>query len=160
MDLRRFHRKSGAFWDYVGMAVSILCVIHCLLLPVAIFVLPSLVSHLWEEDTVHIVLAVFVIVSAALAFGPSYLQHRNKRPLKWMFAGLALVLFATFAVHDVLGHEWEAPFSVIGGLMLVRAHWINRRGCNHTHAAPTKFEKIEASHTHHAGCAHDHDHKR
>jgi hypothetical protein len=67
-----------------------------------------------------------------------YRVHGQWRPVAWLLTGLALALFATFFVHDHLGHVWEPIFAIAGSLALVRAHYLNHQ-----------CKKCEHEHTHH-----------
>ncbi len=112
--------------DVLGIVVSTLCLIHCLLLPVLALALPSLGVHFLHDDSTHYFLAFFVATFCIVAVVPGYLRHNNKRVLTIMLSGLGLVLFATFA-HATLGENWEMPLITAGNLLVVSAHFFNRK---------------------------------
>lgn len=118
-------------WDKLGISLSFLCLIHCLLLPVLSLLAPSL-GHLTHqhggEDSfnyTHLILAIFIWPAALLAFIPAYKHHKKKWVLILGFLGLIIITFSLIWGHDILGHNGETISSVIGSLILVFAHYQN-----------------------------------
>ena len=124
-------------WDLWGVFISGLCVVHCLLIPFALLVFPSLGIHLFpSEDITHVVLFSFILGVAGFAFISGYRIHGQWRPVIWLIAGLILVSYATFFAHNQLGHLWEPVVAIAGSLCLIRAHYLNHKckKCEHEHA--------------------------
>lgn len=120
----------AAYWDKLGMAGSGLCLIHCLAIPVVAGALPSLGIAFLADESVHEILAFFLIALAGLAFIPGYRRHRNRHVVMLMAAGLGLILFATW------GNAWidlhgvgETVLSIAGSLLLIWAHYRNHSFC-------------------------------
>jgi MerC mercury resistance protein len=129
--------KKLSGWDYWGVLVSGLCVIHCLAVPIVILLFPALgLSMFPQEDMTHAVLLAFILGVAGIAFFTGYRVHGNWRPVAWLVAGLILVIFATFFVHKHFGHQFEPLFAIAGSLCLIRAHYLNHKckKCEHEHA--------------------------
>jgi hypothetical protein len=120
-------------WDALGIFASLLCLVHCLAVPVVVLLLPSLGAQVLHNDCTHYLLAFFVTLFCLTAVVPGYLRHSDKRVLGGMMVGLALVLFATFASTFMLGESWEMPLITAGNLLVVGAHVHNRKllTCRH-----------------------------
>lgn len=112
--------------DAAATGLSLMCLIHCLLLPVAGAVLP-LAGALAEMEWIHkaLVLSAFPITALAM------MRHgKAMTALSFMVpagAGLSLLFAAGFieALEAV-----ETPVTVIGASLLAGAHiwrWFNRR---------------------------------
>jgi uncharacterized membrane protein YdjX (TVP38/TMEM64 family) len=119
-------------WDTAGILVSILCIIHCVALPLLVIFLPALsTAFLPEEALVHKVLFCMIIAVAALAFVPGYTFHKQIKPLFWLAVGLLLLIFATFFAHELLGHQSEPILAISGSLAVITAHYLNHKSCKH-----------------------------
>lgn len=124
--------ESAAGWrgvsvDALGIVASVICLVHCLVLPVVIVFAPALGAEGLHEDSTHYFLAAFVTMFCLLGIVPGYLRHSNRKVLLTMISGLSLVLFATFACHSLLGELWEIPLITVGNLLVVSAHISNRK---------------------------------
>lgn len=115
-------------WDWFGISLSGLCIIHCLAIPAILLFFP-----IWgkefipSEDKTHAFLLAFILGIAGLAFFSGYRVHGQKKPILWMAAGVSLITYATFFAHQQLGHMWEPVVAVLGSLALIRAHILNHR---------------------------------
>jgi hypothetical protein len=117
-------------FDKVAIGFSALCLVHCLLLPVAVVLLPTvgLLSFL-SDEIFHLAMVALVLPVSAVALTLGCKQHRD-----WLVIGLGvlglsvLVLTAVFA-HDYLGKELEVVFTVVGALIVAACHIQNYRLC-------------------------------
>lgn len=135
-------------WDFWGVIISGLCVIHCLAVPIILLIFPAISREILpQEDITHAVLLAFILGVAGVAFISGYRVHGQWRPVFWLVAGLILIVFATFIVHGFFGHVWEPVFAIAGSLCLIRAHYLNHQ-CK-------RCEKVH-EHEHHGVKAHEH----
>jgi hypothetical protein len=116
-------------WDMLGMTASTLCIAHCVAMP---FVLPFLVS--WglaaaSDESVHHTLLAVIMALGALAFIPGYRKHRRGVIFAIASAGLVSLLGGAFYAEAFFPDAGETLFTVIGGSLLVTAHWLNRKFC-------------------------------
>jgi hypothetical protein len=116
--------RLRACWDLTGIALSALCIVHCLLLPLAALALPALV---WAGDEqVHQVLAAALVVPAAFALWVGHRRHRHRWPVVLAASGVVLVATAAYAELP----EWlEIFLTVIGSTALIAAHRRNDTLC-------------------------------
>lgn len=115
-------------WDKLGMTLSGLCAIHCLLTPFLALAVPVL-GETFEQPWVHILMAIFVVPVGLYAFYSGYRHHKKKGLTALGFAGLAMVcvgLLVPISGIDFLGHD---IITILGSLCLVVAHVLNRRAC-------------------------------
>jgi len=120
---------ASSWADLSAAALSGLCLVHCLALPVLASLLPVLGA--WSEaEWVH---AVFVLVAVPLSIGALWRAHA-RAPLPaslWLMGALGLLLLAAGALGWPRP-QWEAPVTVAGSLALVATHALNlRRGHRH-----------------------------
>ena len=117
-------KKHSSRLDSVGMTASILCAIHCAIVPILITSLPLfglgfLANPLLEWGM--IILALFI---GFYAIGLSYFRTHHKP--------LPMILLATGFLVIIAGHlfvtGWhEAIIVPLGGLLIAAAHFFNFR---------------------------------
>jgi hypothetical protein len=127
---RSFFSKDsvGALLDTTGVVVSWLCVVHCIVLPFAVALLPLAgLSFLLDESIELMIIAVSVAV-AALGLLPGYFrQHGRLRAVILFAAGISLLGLGRAAFEDDLA--LEVVFLLCGAGLITTAHLINRRLC-------------------------------
>ena len=112
-------------FDRFGIALSGLCLVHCLALPLALALLPVLASSalgtLAQAEWFHAALLVPVVLVSGGVLGPRALVVRWLGPL---------LLFALGAMTGALfvAVEWQEQAMTTGGAsLLILAHWLNLR---------------------------------
>jgi hypothetical protein len=117
-------RRFAVLVDRIGATASLLCAVHCMLLPFVLALLPLiglefLAGHTFER--------VFVACAATLASASilvAYRRHRHPQALYLMVPGIALLLFGVAINLDV--HVLLHTASVVtGGLLVASAHVTN-----------------------------------
>ena len=117
--------KPGTL-DLLGIGASVLCMVHCLAMPLVIGILPALGLTFLEGHGAHQLLAFFVVGFALAAVLPAYLKHRKTVVLLSMIVGIGLVLAATFGSGTAFPESYELPLITFGNLLVVVTHWRNR----------------------------------
>ena len=117
--------KPHTLPDRLGVALSGLCLVHCLALPLAVALVPVLATGLAgefaEAEWLHSALLVPVVLVSGGVLGRRALTVRWLGPLLAIaFAAMAGALFAQEDWH-------EQALTVIGASLLVFAHWLNLR---------------------------------
>jgi len=126
MDVKEHHRAVS---DMVGIGLSLLCLVHCLALPVLIAFAPAILRGLPGDDVTHRSLAVAIGFVGFLAFRSGYKVHRRRWVLAAFITGLLMVSIAAVLGDEFLTEYGEAAITVCGGLVLVSAHLVNRSFC-------------------------------
>ena len=120
---------AAAWADLSAVALSGLCLLHCLALPLLAALLPVLGS--WtESEWVH---GLFVLLAVPLSLAALSRAHRRRRlPGRlWLAAGLGLAALGAGAAGWPHA-SWETPITVGGSLLLAGTHlWNLRRGHAH-----------------------------
>ncbi|MDV2450812.1 MerC domain-containing protein [Xanthomonas hortorum] len=117
-------RVTASVLDRSAIALSSLCLLHCLALPLLAAALPLLGA--WSRaEWVHVVFATAAVPLSGYALWSSHRRHALPAPV-WALAafGLAgLVLGAS----GVAGGTLETPITVTGSLLLASTHLVNLR---------------------------------
>src|SRR5437879_1844062 len=92
--------STGHGWDLAGTTLSILCVIHCLVTPLVITMLPSLGLDFLAQAGFHRGLALPAIAVGLITFLPGFLRHRRIFVPLLGGAGMALLCYAAFSTCD------------------------------------------------------------
>ena len=109
-------------WDILGISASILCAIHCALLPLLLVSLPVLgvnIIHNAGFEYGMIALA-FLVGSLALLHG---FRHHHRHPGPWMLFTTGLLLL----VAKQIWHEYELWFLPFAVGFVIGAHVVNYR---------------------------------
>ena len=116
--------------DRLGICLSALCVVHCLLTPVILLLLPSaqFFHFFTTHETFHMLMLIVLPLLALFAFIPGFRLHGNKGVFLWAIPGIASIAVGALLFE---GNAWfEAGFSIAGSCMLIRAHLLNRVLCS------------------------------
>lgn len=123
----------------ISIWLSSLCLIHCLITPFIIILLPSVSGFFsgWIEGA----LIFAVIPLSSVAFFPIWVKHNNKTLLIEFLAGIFIVLLVQLFYHDLdhsgfhLNQIVETIFMILGTGLIAFATFKNRR---HTHSCSVK----------------------
>ena len=112
-------------WDALGIGTSILCAIHCALLPVLMSTLPvfgiNIIHNLFFEW--GMIALAFLVGSYSLFHG--YIKHhRSLVPVLIFSFGFVFLVLKQFLV------QYEIPFLVIAVALIISAHFYNYRLCH------------------------------
>ena len=134
------------WWDKLGITLSLVCLVHCLALPLAIAALPMVAAQWPHAGSFHMAMALALIPVAMLAVLPGLRLHGRRGVAAAMAAGLSLLSTAAFADEVLLTHEWVVAFTVAGGVILVAAHAVNLALCRACPACATHdHEAVQAA---------------
>ncbi|MEX1011758.1 MAG: MerC domain-containing protein [Balneolaceae bacterium] len=111
-------------WDRIGISLSAICTVHCLLLPVFISLLPVWPALHEVQEWAHPVLIVLLLPVTWFAARRS---HFDRKISTILFIGLVLVIAGWLIGHNWLGYREELILTLAGSLFLVAGHWKNYR---------------------------------
>ena len=97
---QREWRSSAAWRDWLGVAASILCAIHCAAMPFVIGLLPLLGLGFFADPAFHQWMVALCLSLAVLAFVPGWLRHRRLSPVLMAVGGVSAIAVAAFAGGD------------------------------------------------------------
>ncbi len=85
-------RGEGLGVDVLGLFLSGLCIVHCLLTPIFLLVIPNLVPHwLQAEGHGHGWFYLILVGLASFSMVVGYRKHTQWRPILWLALGLVVV---------------------------------------------------------------------
>ena len=113
--------------DSVGISLSVICMAHCLLLPV-LLVFGVGLAEFWPggRDLTHVVMLFFVVPISGIALAGGWLRHRRDGVLGLGLVSVGLLTFAALYAHDNLSPLADALITTLGGGLLALAHWRNQ----------------------------------
>jgi hypothetical protein len=115
--------------DKIGMFLSFLCAVHCILTPVLILSLPIMARYYMAHPAFHWLLALLVLPVGVLAFYQGYRHHRRLAVFWLGIPGLVIVAIVPTFFHAYL-NMWSEPFFMVTGSgLLISSHWLNRHSC-------------------------------
>jgi hypothetical protein len=119
--------------DRAGIALSILCAIHCLATPLILISLPAAAAH--SESAEAWIVAASLLIGVC-AIGAS--QRRNGSPLPRI--GISIGLAAIVGSRLLLHGPAETALVFAGAALLVTSHLFNCRECRHgcAHSLPAQ----------------------
>lgn len=117
-------RHFATLVDRVGATASLLCAVHCALLPFVLALLPLIGLEFLAGPTFE---RMFVACAAALAAASivvGYRRHRRPQALWLVLPGIALLLFGV-ALSPELHVIVHTASVVTGGVLVASAHVTN-----------------------------------
>lgn len=122
--------------DKAAVGLSLMCVAHCLLTPIAIVMLPALGATFLEDERFHYAILFLVLPTSLLALAIGCRKHRRIEIVLIGLTGLALLFSVLIIGEDSLGEFGEKATTVFGTLIIAFAHVRNfllcQRGDCHT----------------------------
>jgi MerC mercury resistance protein len=114
---------GGQVLDRLAVALSSLCVLHCVATPILIGLLPTMaVSDLLPEK-LHIWLLLLALPVSAFGLWSGLGRHGQCLPVVAAVIGLALLAFGAFAASAT----YELALTICGATILAAAHLANAR---------------------------------
>lgn len=121
----------------MGLALSGACLLHCLMLPVAVLAAPSASAWLGAtENTIHWLLVLIALGVSGWALYAGFKRHAAAAVV--VLGGVGLVVMLVGAAH-LFGRAAETILTLSGAAIVALAHVINVRLCaSHTHPAQAR----------------------
>ncbi len=116
--------KLQQLGDNTAIGLSILCIVHCLFLPVFFFVFPSIsIFFSSGDETFHQWLLYSIVSISLFALIMGYIHHHSYKLMIFASFGLSLLIFAVIAGHEI--KYGEAILIVTGSLIIAYVHFKN-----------------------------------
>ncbi len=115
---------ESLLWDRIGIGISGICAIHCLILPVLISLMPlwgfTSFMHGWAHP-------IFLLLLVPTIFYAARRSYFDRKIVGYLLSGLLLVLTGWLAGHYWFGLLFETVVTMAGSVLLITGHWLNFR---------------------------------
>lgn len=115
--------------DKAAVGLSLMCVAHCLLAPIAVVMLPALGATFLEDERFHSLLLFLVLPTSLLALTIGCRKHRRVEIVLIGLAGLLILFSVVMIGEESLGKFGEKATTVFGALIIALAHAKNFMLC-------------------------------
>ena len=115
--------------DKTAISLSAVCVLHCLLLPVGLALLPSLATMPFGHESFHQGLIFLILPSSFIALALGCKRHGQWQVFAVGLVGCGVLLITAAVGHDFMGETVEKVATVIGSCLVAVGHLINFRRC-------------------------------
>lgn len=115
--------------DKAAVGLSMVCVAHCLLLPVALAVLPVLAATTFGDEQFHRWMLLLVLPTSLVALSWGCRRHKRIAVVATGITGLAILTLAVCFGHEWLGETGEKFASILGASVIALAHIRNHSLC-------------------------------
>jgi hypothetical protein len=117
--------RQRALYDKIAVGLSGLCLLHCLLLPFLVALLPFLGE--FDGDHLHTELLFFVIPVSVIALAIGFRRHGRISIIVSGTVGLVVLILGALVVHDLYGLLADRMMTVTGSFILAFTHYRNFR---------------------------------
>lgn len=117
--------ESTGLLDRTAIALSGLCVLHCLSMPFVLVLLPLLGQ--FTEEHFHLQMLAIVAPASTIALGLGYRRHRHPGIPAGGVIGLLLLLVGATWAHSEIGIVADRVITIAGSSILAVAHFYNSR---------------------------------
>jgi hypothetical protein len=111
--------------DLVGLLLTAACVVHCLVLPVALLAVP--VWSTWLGETENVLHWGFFVIALLVSGYALLLGFRRHGAVVVVWVGAVGLLVMLAAAAHLFGRTTEAALSVAGAVIVAAAHVLNLR---------------------------------
>lgn len=119
--------------DKFAILLSGVCLLHCLLTPVLVTLLPIFsLSALVEDVLFHKLMLWIVLPSSFTALFIGCRKHKRWSIAASGLLGMLILVIVAFFGHEVLSIKTEKIATTVGGLVLALSHYLNYRACQAT----------------------------
>lgn len=121
------------YFDNIAIALSAVCILHCLALPFMIAGLPLAAIVFGEDAHFHGFMLWLVVPTSVAGFTLGYRLHTQLPVVILGVFGMLVLVVAGLWGHDRWAVSAEVTVTVIGSVVLASAHWLNFRGVRAVH---------------------------
>jgi hypothetical protein len=125
--------------DSLGFSASLICAIHCAVVPVLLTVSTWGGLQLLNDPSIELSILCVSTLLALLSILPSYLRiHRKLNAIVFVCMGFILIGLGRLEVSKV----WEILFTTVGAMLVAIAHYLNWWLCKQCRAIESNRKNI------------------
>lgn len=122
------------YFDRIAIALSTVCIVHCLAMPLLAALLPlAAVTWAGGDAHFHALMLWLVVPTSIVGFGMGYRVHHRAGIVAAAAVFLAMLSAAALWGHKAWTPAAETGVSVLASLALAAAHWRNYREVRRLH---------------------------
>lgn len=126
----RQHPELAQSADKAAICLSFICALHCLLLPAAVLLLPSIAMLGIDDELFHRVFLIGVLPTSLFALLSGQRRHEDRSVFAIGLVGLAILITTALAGHELMGELAERAATVIGSSLVALSHYRNFKLCH------------------------------
>jgi uncharacterized membrane protein YfcA len=115
--------------DRLGIGVSALCIVHCLLTPILLSLSTVLAHAIPSEERTHHFLSFIVAAFGLIALLNGYRRHRRIEVVILMGVGLFCIFAGAYCGEYLSSHSVEVLVTLFGSGFMIAAHRRNHSFC-------------------------------
>ena len=116
--------------DKFAVFLSGVCVVHCLLTPIILTILPVVAASALIEDVLfHQAILWLVLPTSCIALFIGCRKHKDLLIAGSGIVGMLLLIFIAFFAHDLITSLQEKVTTSLAGLILAYSHLRNYKAC-------------------------------
>lgn len=115
--------------DKLAISFSALCLVHCLVLPLLIVMLPTIGTLALQQEIFHQWMVIAVIPTSLYALTLGCKKHKQLSLIKFGIVGLIMLISALFIGELSFGELGEKLLTLFGASIIAIAHIKNYRLC-------------------------------
>ncbi len=120
---QNFKKRFAISLDKVGMCTSVICMLHCISIPLFFLFGFDTALRLVEQEWMELTIIAFALIIGITSFLGGYLSHRQHFVPVLFVAGFLLLLNG-----EAVGEDWVSlSLSLSGALVIIYAHFQNLR---------------------------------
>ena len=129
-----------SYFDRIAIALSCVCVIHCIALPIIasfipIFAVTLIHGHALHEFWFHYFILIFILPFSILAIILGYRRHKQILPVVIAATGLSILVFTSIFAgalisNNIIPYEGETWLTFSGGIVHALGHIMNLLATN------------------------------
>jgi hypothetical protein len=112
-------------WDGLGVLLSGICLVHCLVLPIAVGLVPLLGIGILGHQQFHQVLIFLVLPTSAIGLSLGYRRHHRSYILAIGIVGVAILVAIALFAHELVDSRAEIIIASVGGIIVASSHILN-----------------------------------
>ncbi|MFK7873719.1 MAG: MerC domain-containing protein [Oligoflexales bacterium] len=125
-------KSMSQMGDQLSVGLSMLCAVHCFVLPVFMALVPSLqVLSFASDESFHFWMMVGVLPTSLATLWMGCHKHKEYGFLAVGLLGLSILAFAAIWGHALFGCKYEKYITLLGSGLISFAHIKNYFKCKH-----------------------------
>jgi hypothetical protein len=120
-------------FDRLAVALSAICIVHCLAIPLAAMLLPVAAVAAGSSNHFHQLMLWLVVPISIVGIGLGVRIHRKLGIVVLGLVGLLILAFASLRGHGAWPEALEVSVSVGASALLGVAHWLNFKEVRRLH---------------------------